>query len=40
MGERRKRADSFFLIALADYFKVSIDYLLCREDEFGNIIIK
>lgn len=36
-GENEPTAS--FLIALADYFKVSIDYLLCREDEFGNIII-
>ena len=25
------------LIALADYFEVSIDYLLGREDDFGNV---
>lgn len=28
------------LIALADFFKVSVDYLLNREDEFGNIVIQ
>ena len=37
-GENEPTAS--FLIALADFFKVSIDYLLCREDEFGNIVIK
>ena len=37
-GENEPTAS--FLIALADFFKVSIDYLLYREDEFGNIIIK
>jgi len=28
----------FFLIKIADYFKCSVDYLLGREDDFGNII--
>ena len=28
------------LIALADYFECSIDYLLGREDDFGNIVIR
>lgn len=37
-GENEPTAS--FLIALADFFKVSVDYLLCREDEFGNVIIK
>ena len=37
-GENEPTAS--FLIALANYFQISIDYLLYREDEFGNIIIK
>lgn len=28
------------LIRIADFFKCSIDYLLCREDDFGNIIVQ
>ena len=28
------------LIALADYFECSIDYLLGREDDFGNVTVQ
>lgn len=28
------------IIKLADFFQVSTDYLLGREDDFGNIVIK
>lgn len=30
---------SGFVIKLANYFEVSIDYLLGREDDFGNIVV-
>ena len=38
IGENETTASA--LIALADFFKVSVDYLLNREDEFGNIVIQ
>lgn len=28
------------LIALADFFEVSVDYLLGREDDFGNVTVQ
>lgn len=31
------KPDPETLIRLADFFEVSIDYLLCREDEYGTI---
>lgn len=31
------KPDPEMLIKLADFFEVSIDYLLCREDEYGVI---
>ena len=30
---------SGFVIKLANYFEVSIDYLLGREDDFGNVVV-
>ena len=31
---------SFFLIKLADFFGCSIDYLVGREDEYGNVNVQ
>lgn len=31
------KPDPETLIRIADFFEVSIDYLLCREDEYGTI---
>ena len=31
------KPDPETLVRLADFFEVSIDYLLCREDEYGTI---
>lgn len=31
------KPDPDTLIKLADFFEVSIDYLLCRSDEYGNV---
>jgi len=33
------KPDPEMLAKIADIFEVSIDYLLCREDEYGNIIL-
>ena len=33
------KPDPEMLIKIADYFNVSIDYLLGREDDFGNISV-
>ena len=37
-GENEPSAN--FVIQLADFFEVSTDYLLGREDDFGNISVK
>ena len=33
------KPDPETLVKLADYFHVSVDYLLGREDDFGNVIL-
>lgn len=32
------KPDPDTLIKLADFFEVSLDYLLCRSDDYGNVI--
>jgi transcriptional regulator with XRE-family HTH domain len=36
-GENEPSAS--FIVSLADFFEVSTDYLLGREDDFGNVIV-
>ncbi len=34
------KPDPDMLVKLADFFEVSVDYLLCREDEDGAIVLR
>lgn len=40
LWEKNKRVpDTQYIIQLADYFEVSVDYLLGRSDDFGNVTV-